>query len=416
MMRKGKISRSAWTTLAVGGVLVGWFVASLGEAQDSAGTATGFAGPPSFADVIEQVRPAVVNIEVMKNPVQLSSAQGVPFAGAPFEDFLERFGFSAPGLGGQGGLVPQPMRGAGSGFVIDEDGYIATNYHVVEGASDVVVTLDSGEKLEATVVGTDPRTDLALLRVRNGAELPAVRLGDSDQSRIGDWVLAIGNPFGLGGSATAGIISARGRDIQSGPYDDYLQVDAAINSGNSGGPVFNAAGEVIGINTAIFSPNGGNIGIGFAIPSNQARNVLDELRDNGQVSRGWLGVSIGPVVEQNGPAAANELVAAATSNGALIDSVVVDGPADRAGLARGDIVTRFDGHNIDSPKTLSRLVGEMDQGDRVEIEFLRTGDRNEVTTVLGELDEAELRAAATPQPDPNSYYYRYESPRSPFRR
>jgi serine protease Do len=370
-MRSSRFSRT-WVTLAGGGVLLGL---------------------PSFADVIEQVSPAVVTISVTMQPVQVSS-QGSPFAGTPFDDFFERFG-----IPGQQWSMPQmqPRRGEGSGFIIDGDGYIATNYHVVDSATEVKVTLNSGEELVAKVVGTDPATDLALLKVDDGHALPALEFGDSDRARVGDWVLAIGNPFGLGGSATAGIISARGRDLRSGRYDDFIQVDAAINSGNSGGPVFNAAGEVIGVNTAIISPNGGNVGIGMAIPAKQARTVLAELRDHGMVSRGWLGVEIGPV--ENG-------------TGAQIASVVGNSPADEAGLETGDVVTRFNDEEVDSPRTLSRLVGDLDAGDKVSIEFTRGAQRREASVVLGGLDESELRASVAPiEPDARgNRFYRFQRP------
>jgi serine protease Do len=395
MLRTSKAKGKVWTALAAGGALVGLLAAGLGTAQDQRQTPAGFAAPPSFADVIEQVSPAVVNISVTKQTISYTTGPGgSPYAGAPFEDFLERFGF-----GGQQWSMPnpEPQRGEGSGFIIDAEGYIATNYHVVDGASEVTVTLDSGEELVARVIGTDPRTDLALLKVENGGNLPALDFGDSDLSRVGDWVLAIGNPFGLGGSATAGIISARGRDIRSGPYDDFLQIDAPINSGNSGGPVFNARGQVIGINTAIFSPNGGNVGIGFAIPSNQARTILDELRDLGGVSRGWLGVSIEPVTSLDGRNADIEA-------GARISSVISGGPADRAGLQGGDIITRFDGRVVESARALSRLVGDLDAGDEVEIEYQRNGESIGVSTVLGELDDTETRAALAPtDPSPRGY-------------
>jgi serine protease Do len=393
--------------VAVGGALLGLLVAGLGSAQDGQSAASqSFAGPPSFADVIEQVSPAVVNIAVTKQAIQYSSGPGgSPFAGVPLDDLLEQFGF-----GGDQWRAPSPVpqRGEGSGFIIDADGYIATNNHVVDGASEVTVRLNSGEELAARVVGTDERTDLALLQVEGRRDLPALNLGDSDQSRVGDWVLAIGNPFGLGGSATAGIISARGRDIQSGPYDDYLQIDAPINAGNSGGPVFNARGEVIGINTAIFSPNGGNIGIGFAIPSNQARSILNELREGGIVSRGWLGVEIQSVERARGvDAEANGLDGERA--GALIARVVTNGPADSAGLQSGDIITRFDGQAIETARSLSLLVGELDAGDEIELEYQRDGQRHETTTVLGALDETDARASLEPiEPQQRGYqYYRF---------
>ena len=400
MMRIRKFSRSTWATLAVGGVLVGIIAAGLGAAPEDAHSA-GFAGPPSFADVLEQVSPAVVTIAVMMEPVQ-TSAQGAPNGGTPFDGFLQQFGFP----GGPQWNVPdmQPRMGEGSGFIIDSDGYIATNNHVVDGATQVKVTLKSGEELQAKVVGTDPSTDLALLKVDDGKRLPSLEWGDSDKARVGDWVLAIGNPFGLGGSATAGIISARGRDIQSGRYDDFIQVDAAINSGNSGGPIFNSAGQVIGINTAIISPNGGNVGIGMAIPSNQAKSVLAELRDHGTINRGWLGLEIGPAENDQ--------------SGAEVASVVVNSPADEAGLTDGDIVTKLNDKTIDSPKTLSRLVGNLEPGDKVRIEYLRDGKQLETSTVLGALDNGDQRAAVQPvEPDQRSYrFYRYETPETPFRR
>lgn len=410
MMRSGTFSRKTAGILVVGGALVGVLVAGIGSAQDAGSRS--FAGPPSFADVVEQVRPAVVTISVTKDPVRMSSIQGgSPFAGTPFDDFFERFGgdgWSMP--------APQPVHGEGSGFIVDSDGYVATNNHVVDGASDVVVTLISGEELPARVVGIDAQTDLALLKIDSRDDLPSLELGDSDHARVGDWVLAIGNPFGLGGSATAGIISARGRDIRSGPYDDYLQIDAPINSGNSGGPVFNAAGEVIGVNTAIFSPNGGNIGIGFAIPSNQAKDVLDQLREQGSVSRGWLGVEIRSVGSGEGGEFDRFR---APEEGAEIARVVVDGPADRAGLASGDVVVRLDGEVVDSPRTLSRLVAALDAGDEVDIEYLRDGERRESQAVLGMRDEDQLRAAVEPppsarqQPKYREYEYRYQRPEFP---
>lgn len=409
MLRSSTRKRTAVAAVAVGGALLGLFVAGLGSAQDGeSGIAASFAGPPSFADVIEQVSPAVVNIAVTKQAVRYSSGPGgAPFAGAPLDDLFRQFGQR---FGGEqwGAPMPAPQRGEGSGFIIDADGYIATNNHVVDGASEVTVRLKSGEELAARVVGIDERTDLALLKVEDSRNLPTLNLGDSDQSRVGDWVLAIGNPFGLGGSATAGIISARGRDIQSGPYDDYLQIDAPINAGNSGGPVFNARGEVIGINTAIFSPNGGNIGIGFAIPSNQARSILNELREGGVVSRGWLGVEIRPAEQARGVASQAAAVDAERT-GALIARVVANGPADSAGLRSGDIITHFDGEAIETARSLSRLVGDLDAGDEVELEYQRDGQRHSATTVLGALDETDVRASLEPiDPQQQGYqYYRF---------
>jgi serine protease Do len=397
MLRLGDFIRSGRGLLVLvlgGGALAGVLLAGLGVAQDQSGPpAPAVAGLPSFADIVDQVRPAVVTVAVTKEAVAYPTSAD----GAPFGDFFRGFGlpdqrWTTP--------TPVPQQGEGSGFIIDPDGYIATNYHVVEGARSVTVTLDSGEMLDATVVGTDPRTDLAVIKIDDGRRLPALRFGDSDRARVGEWVLAIGNPFGLGGSVTAGIISARGRDIQSGPYDDYLQIDAPINAGNSGGPVLNTAGEVIGINTAIFSPSGGNVGIGFAIPSNQARHVLDELREDGDVSRGWLGVEIGPADQQTG-------------EGAQITRVMPNGPADSAGVEAGDVVTRFDGQDVDSFRTLSRLVGSHDAGDKVDMEVQRDGKRIELTAELGMLDETQLQAGARPElrrPSPPQPGYRRPGP------
>jgi serine protease Do len=398
MMRTGKRMSARSTLMALiigGGVLAGVSFMGSGEAQgQQGGQSPSFAAPPSFADVFEQVSPAVVTVAVTMEPVVMRSSSGQsPFAGTPFEDFLDGFGFSGP----ESFQMPQPRRGEGSGFVIDEDGYIATNYHVVDGASQVTVTLQSGEQLPARVVGTDPRTDLALIKVDSRHNLPAVALGDSDRARIGEWVLAIGNPFGLGGTATAGIISARSRDINAGYYDDFLQIDAAINSGNSGGPVFNAAGQVIGINTAIFSPTGGSVGIGFAIPSNQARDVLAELRDDGEVNRGWLGISM-------------RTDASGTIDGVIVDEVFLDGPADAAGIEPGDVITRFAGQDVDSTRRLARLVGELDAGDEVEIEIQRDGAQRRLTAELEQLDEARLQAAVPSVPESRSQRFGRRQP------
>ena len=341
-------------------------------------------GAVSFADVVERVSPAVVNIAVTKRTRSMPTAvwpDRVP-RGGEFEQFFRRF-FDTPGSTPDGPRFPREVRGAGSGFVIDAAGYIATNQHVIDGAEEIVVTLQTGEQLDAMVIGQDGRTDLALIKVDAPPELTALEFGDSDRARVGEWVLAIGNPFGLGGTATAGIISARGRDIRSGPYDDYLQIDAPINSGNSGGPVFNTAGEVIGVNTAIYSPNGGSIGIGFAIPANQAKAILDELRANGVVERGWLGVSIRSVDRELA-----ESLGLDEARGARVARVEPGSPADRAGVLNGDVITEFDGVVVDSARTLSRLVGATDADERISIEVWRDGETLELTVELGELSTA----------------------------
>ncbi|HEX6999891.1 MAG TPA: DegQ family serine endoprotease [Gammaproteobacteria bacterium] len=328
----------------------------------------------SFADIIERVSPAVVNIAVTK--VERTGAPGPEFRSdrppSPFDEFFGRFFGLPPGV-----PFERRMEGLGSGFIIDEEGHVVTNNHVVEDATEIVVTLQDGQKFDATLVGRDPKTDLALLQI-DGDDLPYVRFGDSDRARVGDWVIAIGNPFGLGGTATAGIISARGRDIHSGPYDDYMQIDAPINSGNSGGPVFNTAGEVIGVNTAIFTPNGGNIGIGFAIPANQARSVIEQLKEDGSVERGWLGVHIQDLDEELA-----ETLGLDGTEGALVADVMDDSPASRAGVQSGDVITRFDGQSVDSSRTLSRLVAEARPGEKVSVTVWRDGDTKQLSVELG---------------------------------
>ena len=356
---------------------------------------SGLAAGPSFADIVERVSPAVVNISVaqLARPTSAFGPRGP--GGMPLEEFFGRF-FEGP----RGAPAPQRPRreGLGSGFVIDPAGYVVTNQHVVDGADEVVVTLQDGQKLEATLVGSDAKTDLALLKVDSANPLPAVEFGDSDRARVGEWVLAIGNPFGLGGTATAGIISARGRDIRSGPYDDYLQIDAPINSGNSGGPVFNTAGQVVGINTAIFSPTGGNIGIGFAIPANQARDVVEQLKVSGRVERGWLGVEIQALDAELAASLALE-----SASGALVSQVVNDSPAASAGIDAGDVITRFGETPIESPKDLSRAVGNRPPGERTEVRIWRDGRERTVRVTLGETEETETTEAPVPGsrgPDP----------------
>ncbi|MBN1239826.1 MAG: DegQ family serine endoprotease [Gammaproteobacteria bacterium] len=344
-------------------------------------------GAVSFADVVEQASPAVVNISVTKvSRSEPAASFGQRFQGmpnAPLEEFFGRF-FEAPGFPPQ---APRRSEGAGSGFVVDAEGYIVTNYHVVSETEKIVVTFADGEQLDAEIVGQDPKTDLALLKVEADRPLPFVKFGDSAEARIGEWVLAIGNPFGLGGTATAGIISARGRDIQSGPYDDYLQIDAPINRGNSGGPVFNTRGEVIGVNTAIFSPNGGNIGIGFAIPSNQAASVIAQLKEGGVVERGWLGVQIQDIDEDLAATLGLD-----RPEGALVASVVDDSPAAAAGIEAGDVVTSFGGRDVDSARTLSRVVASHKPGEDAEIEIVRQGERRTLEVQLGDSSDSQQLA------------------------
>ena len=326
-----------------------------------------------FADLVEKVSPAVVNISSVHDAAKTASADGNdpqanPFPeGSPFEkffrDFQDRFGQGAPQAPRQG-----PIQALGSGFIVDPDGYVVTNNHVVEEATKVQVNLSDGRSFDATIVGTDPKTDLALLRIKSDKDLPYVSFGNSDGVRVGHPVVAVGNPFGLGGTVTAGIVSARGRNINAGPYDDFLQTDAAINRGNSGGPMFNTDGEVIGINTAIFSPTGGSVGIGFAIPANLAKNVIAQIKEKGSVERGWLGVQIQPVTPEIADALGID-----GAKGALVASVMPDSPAAKAGLRQGDVIVRFADTEVGAMHELPRLVAATPVGGKVAVTLLRDG-------------------------------------------
>ncbi len=335
---------------------------------------------PQFADVIEDVQPAVVKIAVVKSGAKVAGINGRPMQldpDSPMGQMFRRFGPGAFAYGQPPSDPAAKVEGLGSGFIIDKSGYIVTNNHVIDGADEIKVTLTDGRELAAKLVGTDAQTDLALLKVEPKGELPTVAFGDSDKARVGDWVVAIGNPFGLGGSVTAGIISARGRDIQAGPYDDYLQIDAPINSGNSGGPVINAEGRVVGVNTAIYSPNGGNIGIGFAIPAHEAERVVSELRSHGGVTRGWLGVQIQAV-----SAAMAEALHVQDVGGALVAAVVEHSPADRAGVQVGDVILKFDGTAIKDARDLSKAVAKAEPGSKVNIDIVRNGKADRLATVI----------------------------------
>ncbi|WP_374764879.1 DegQ family serine endoprotease [Yunchengibacter salinarum] len=340
--------------------------------------------PESFADLAEELSPAVVNIstvQVIENSERnFNVPEGMPF-GEFFEEFQERFG-------GRGNGEPREARSLGSGFIVDKSGYVVTNNHVVEKADEITVLTMGGEEYSAEIVGRDDRTDLALLKIKADGDLPTVSFGDSDEDRIGDWIMAIGNPFGIGHSVTAGIISARNRPIDAAGYVNYIQTDAAINRGNSGGPMFNMEGEVIGVNTAIFSPSGGNVGIGFAIPSNDARYVIDQLKENGKVRRGWLGVSI-----QDVNAAIARSLGLEEARGAIVSRVFPDSPAEGAGVKTGDIILQWDGKKVgDKANSLSRLVARTDIGKDVSLLILRDGDKKTLTLTTGEYPE-ELEAA-----------------------
>jgi serine protease Do len=408
-MRRNKgYIRSLWLPLALAaaGAFALWQVGPAPPVQARAAVdeliQAQTTGLPSFANVIEAVQPAVVNISVsgsLETGPEPGDGNGPPTPfGNDFEDFLRRFferqSFrgDAPGPGSGPGAGPT-FQGMGSGFIVDPTGYVVTNNHVVDHASDVTVTLHDGKRLPAKLIGTDPKTDLALLKVETKEALPYARFGDSATTRVGDWVVAIGNPFGLGGTATAGIVSARGRDIQSGPFDDFLQIDAPINRGNSGGPLFDLSGRVIGINTAIYTPNGGSVGIGFAIPAKLAQPVIDDLRKNGKVERGFLGVTIQQVDDDIAKGLGLE-----SAKGALVASVVKGGPADKAGMRAGDVIVSIDGTPVDQVKELTRKVAGMAPDRDVPIEVLRNAHPETLRVHVGEAPSDDAPVAGVDAP------------------
>jgi serine protease Do len=352
-------------------------------------------GPENIADVAEQVIDAVVNISTsQKVDARMGGLPDLP-PGSPMEEFFDEFFKNRRGgQGGQGGQGDQdrPARrvnSLGSGFIIDSSGIVVTNNHVISDADEISVILNDGAKLTAELVGKDSKSDLAVLRVRPEKPLKAVKFGDSDKLRLGDWVIAIGNPFSLGGSVTAGIVSARNRDINSGPYDNYIQTDAAINRGNSGGPLFNLNGEVIGVNTAIISPSGGSIGIGFAVPSNSALAVIDQLRQFGETRRGWLGVRIQQVTDDIA-----ESLSLKPPRGALVAGLDDRGPAKPAGIEPGDVIIRFDGRDIKDMHDLPRIVADTPVGKEVDVVVIRKGKEEIHKVKVGRLEDGEKLAAA----------------------
>ncbi len=353
--------------------------------------------PESFANLAERVLPAVVNISTTQT-VQNRGNRPMPQMpdlppGSPFEEFFREF-FERQQRGGEPGAPPRRATSLGSGFVIDASGFIVTNNHVIDGADEIRVLFqdEQNTELKAELIGTDPATDLALLKVEpKGFKLTALTWGDSDKLRVGDWVVAIGNPFGLGGTVTAGIVSARSRDIGAGNYDDFIQTDASINRGNSGGPLVNLAGEVVGINTAIYSQTGGSVGIGFAIPATMARNVIAQLRDNGQVRRGWLGVQIQPVTKDIA-----ESMGLKEDRGALVSVVTPDGPAEKAGIKPGDVIVGFNNREVSTSRSLPRMVAETAVGQKVPVTVIRRNDRQTIQVTLGELKPQDLQLASVP--------------------
>jgi serine protease Do len=343
--------------------------------------------PETFAPLAEKVTPAVVNISSVHHTRGMPG--GLPFEipeGSPFEDFFRQFG----GPNAQ----PREVMGLGSGFIVDPQGYVVTNNHVIDDASGIKVTLPDGSQYDAKVVGTDKQTDLALLKIEANRKLPSVEWGDSDTLKVGDWIMAVGNPFGLGGSVTAGIISARSRDIQAGPFDDFLQVDASINQGNSGGPTFDLNGRVIGINTAIASPNGGSVGIGFAIPSNLAKPIIQQLREKGTVERGWLGVQVQEVTPELASALGLD-----KPKGALVSDVVPESPAAKASLKQGDVILGFDGREVEEMRDLPRIVAETPADKKVDLKIWRDGRESAQSVTIARQDK-RMQEMAMGEPSP----------------
>jgi serine protease Do len=352
-------------------------------------------GPDNVADVADRVQSAVVNISTSQN---VSPSQSVPMPqlppGSPFEDFFEEF-FKNKNDGDP--KRQRKVSSLGSGFVIDASGIVITNNHVIAEADEIIVNFNDGTKLKAELLGRDEKVDLAVLRVKPKAPLKAVTFGDSDKTRVGEWVIAIGNPFGLGGSVTVGVVSARNRNIESSLYDDFIQTDAAINRGNSGGPLFNLQGEVIGINTAIFSQTGGSIGIGFAIPANTVSPLIKQLRDSGEIQRGWIGVSIQPVDDQIA-----ESLGLSVTRGALIAAVSDAGPAMKGGMLAGDVVIRFNGQEVREMRNLPRIVAGTEIGKTVDVVVIRKGKEQtlkiQVAKLAGSDKKPNRQTKAEPAP------------------
>ena len=348
---------------------------------------------PGFADVVQAVSPAVVSVRVKSDirPIADRSGQFQFDPNGELEDQMRRF-FGQRDRGGRSENRNRNERmerarpiSQGSGFFISEDGFLVTNNHVINSGTEFSVVLNDGTELDAHLIGKDRRTDLAVLKVDDDRTFTYVNFADENDVRIGDWVVAVGNPFGLGGTVTAGILSARGRDIGAGPYDDFLQIDAAVNRGNSGGPTFGLNGEVVGINTAIYSPSGGNVGIAFAVPASLAKEVVAELMDDGSVERGWLGVAIQPVTDEIA-----ESLGLDEASGALVSDPQEDAPAAKAGIRAGDIITQVNGDKVEDPRELSRMIADIDPGSEVKITINRSGKTSQINVQLGELPTDQI--------------------------
>ncbi|MGT2435314.1 Do family serine endopeptidase [Bradyrhizobium betae] len=366
------------------------------------GTPAQARGPEGIADVAEKVIDAVVNISTSQTvEAKGGGSNAMPQLppGSPFEEFFDDFfkNRRGPGGGGKGGDSgpPKKTNSLGSGFIIDTSGVVVTNNHVIADADEINVILNDGTKIKAELVGVDKKTDLAVLKFKPTKPLVAVKFGDSDKLRLGDWVVAIGNPFSLGGTVTAGIVSAKNRDISSGPYDSYIQTDASINRGNSGGPLFNLDGDVIGVNTLIISPSGGSIGIGFAVPSKTVAGVVDQLRQFGELRRGWLGVRIQSVTDEIA-----ESLNIKPARGALVAGVDDKGPAKPAGIEPGDVVVKFDGKDVKDPKDLSRVVADTAVGKEVDVIVIRKGKEETKKVTLGRLQDPDKVQAAVKTDEP----------------
>ena len=346
--------------------------------------------PASFADLVERVAPAVVSVKV-EGKIEMTAADS-----EQMRRFFEQFGLPVPKDAPQEG-DERKSEAMGSGFIIDGAGYIVTNNHVIDGADKISITLNDGRELDAKLIGADPGTDIALLKVESSTPLPFVPFGDDSKLRPGDWVVAVGNPFGLGGTVTAGIVSARGRNIGAGPYTDYLQIDAPINRGNSGGPAFNTAGEVVGVNSAIYTPSGGSVGIGFAVPAATVTKVVAQLRDHGSVTRGWLGVQIQPVDDETAQA-----VGLPEAKGALVSMVTEGSPAAAAGFKSGDVVLKANGTDLKDNRALARFVAELTVGQTATFEVWRDNANLTLTATIAARDEDKIRAAVGAAPDPSA--------------
>ncbi len=365
------------------------------DAQPAANDRVITVNPTSFADIVEHVRNAVVSVKVKmsesaENEEGDGDQQQMPQLkpGDPLERFFKQFGEKGGGGGIHKPMKPHMTQAQGSGFFISADGYVVTNNHVVEHATEVTLVTDDGTSLPAKVIGTDKKTDLALLKVTKAGTYPFVQWA-SKAPRVGDWVIAVGNPFGLGGTVTAGIVSARGRDIGAGPYDDFLQIDAPVNRGNSGGPTFNANGSVVGVNTAIFSPSGGSVGIGFAIPSEVAQTVIKDLETSGKVARGWIGVQIQPVTDEIA-----ESLGLKSTKGALVAEAQPSGPASSAGIRSGDVILGVDGQKVDGPRELARKIASLGPDAKATLSFWHDGTEKTADVKLGTLPNSDQVAKA----------------------